>query len=600
MSEDKKRSCDPRGMIWRRCVCAQRTAIGATTPLALALVLVLILGVVDPAVAAITGFSLDGGQAAADGGVILVLTDPIGTIAGNGFEDDNIRIFDEVQGLTLTSTLILDDHDPAIGTNLIGAGSVVSSHYLFFDPDNAGQKDAIGTVTFDEPILGIIRVNTQFTDSNGVLGNPTATYSITNPRLESNDTVTFSGNVLSFDITARNPGDGVRIVTGVNPVPGINICGVGQTTIAGVVTGGQALAAGGEVIQVCDPVGDVGDNNYQSPDVFAFEEQQAVLLQADLILDSMTLILAGETVSSFYVVFDPSTLTTVQATIDFPDTIIGVIVDQQELNDSTFLGNASANYLSPGLLGLESGDTVSILGNQLSIDISANSPGDSVRVILGSASPSLSFNPCMPAETTLSGTVTGGTSFLVGGVFTQLCDPIGSVGNDNFQSNDLFAFEEAQNFPLEADLTTDDGPMGTIVAGTYVSSYYVAFDPSNNADVIGSIQFPGAILGIMTSTSTLNASDTLGNATAIYLNPSLRGLEGGIDVVSVLGDTLSVDLSASSPGDYLRVVIAGTSPPLVPALGPFGLVLASMLCAGLGVWFGDRSRVGRSLQRQRS
>jgi MYXO-CTERM domain-containing protein len=255
------------------------------------------------------------------------------------------------------------------------------------------------------------------------------------------------------------------------------------------------------------------------------------------------------------------------ATVTFPDTIIGVIADEPELLASDFLGDASANYLNPSQRGLEANqDSFSISGSDLMVDFSASTPGDSIRVILGSASPSLSYNICDPQYTTLTGSVTGGSAATAGGQFSELCMPIGSIGNDNLQSNDLFAFRETQYVFLSQPLTIDEPTPTTIPAGTPVTSYYVAFDPSNSKDVVGSVTFPNPILGVMTSTSSLTDSDLLGNSTATYLNPGLRGLEPGVDSVSVAGSTLSVDFSAESPGDYVRVVVVGT-PPTVPAVG---------------------------------
>jgi hypothetical protein len=245
----------------------------------------------------------------------------------------------------------------------------------------------------------------------------------------------------------------------------------------------------------------------------------------------------------------------VEATLTFPDDIIGVITTRNELQASEFLGNASATYLNPGLLGLESTDSVSVDGANLTVDFSANSPGDSIRVILGSASPSFGVNICAPEDTTLSGAVTGGTAASEGGIFQQICDPIGSVGNDNFQSNDLLAFEEAQGVTIASDITLDE-PVDTVVpAGTPVSSYYVSFDPGASRDIVGSVTFPGNIIGILSTVGTLTDTDAeLGNPSALYLNPGLRGLESGDDA-TFSGDTLSVELFAGSPGDYIRVLV---------------------------------------------
>ena len=60
----------------------------------------------------------------------------------------------------------------------------------------------------------------------------------------------------------------------------------------------------------------------------------------------------------------------------------------------------------------------------------------------------------------------------------------------------------------------------------------------------------------MTATATLAASDAhLSWPGTNYLSPSLRGLEPGDDFATIQNSrTVYVDLSALSPGDYIRVV----------------------------------------------
>ena len=435
---------------------------------------------------------LTGGSAMSDGMFELIAAPAI--LGNNPFDDNNVYGFDEVQELTLSANLIMDFASSSLSSNVLGAGSVVSSHYVIFDP--ASSESAEGTVTFDQPVLGIIKSNLRFNETDGLLGNPLTDYAIGNQQLEPADTVTMAGATISFDLTSNSPGDAIRVITGVNPVPGVNVCAEGTETLAGQITGGDAFTNGGQFRQICAPIGDVGDDNFDSFDLFAFEEQQAVELVSDLFLDATTVISAGEFVSSYYVVWDPIPTNRIIATVTFPDTVIGVIADNAQLEDSEFLGNASANYLNPNLLGLESGDDFVIDGSSITIDFAAGSPGDSIRVILGSASPSLSYNICEPQNMTLSGAVTGGAAAADGGTFSQLCEPIGPVGNDNLQSNDLFAFEELINTVLPQDIELDDPSMSTLAAGTLVSTYYVAYDPGTTKDAIGTITFPGDILAL--------------------------------------------------------------------------------------------------------
>ena len=155
--------------------------------------------------------------------------------------------------------------------------------------------------------------------------------------------------------------------------------------------------------------------------------------------------------------------------------------------------------------------------------------------------------------------------------------PANTVGQDNFGSKNLFGFDESQNILLGAPLVMDQG--GPVAAGTQVASHYVFFDPAVSGRVVGTVDFDSDILGIMTSTGLLAASDFLVNTGVNYLNPGLRGLEPG-DTVSFSGRTISLDFSAGSPGDYIRVITA-FSPGAVPEPGSLALVGLALAGAGL-------------------
>ncbi|MEO1575344.1 MAG: hypothetical protein AAFU65_10345, partial [Pseudomonadota bacterium] len=498
---------------------------------------VAVLSVAPLGHAAVSGGAVTGGSSFDNGGTFLLISAPA-VLGNNQFDDDNVRAFDEVQDLTLTENLIMDIASPALPTSILAPGSVVSSHYVIYDP--ATTQTVEGTVTFDEPVLGIMVDNLRFNQTDDLLGNPGTAYDIGSQELEDPDFVTIDGNTITYSLRTGSPGDAIRVLTGVDPLFALNRCEGTDVTLTGTITGGDALTFGGEFVQICPPIGPVGDDNFDSFDLFAFEEQQAVELTEPLALNESESIAAGEVVSSYYVIWDPVPSHVVEANITFPDDIIGVIVTRPELEVSEFLGDASAVYLNPGMLGLEASDSFSFSGPTLTIDFFASSPGDSVRVILGSASVNLGGTPCEPADVTLTGAVTGGAAASEGGTFVQLCDPIGPVGNNNYQANDLFAFEELQNVTLADDLLLNE-PSGTVVpAGTVVSSYYVAYDPAASRDIVGSVTFPRDIFGLATSTDLLNDSDYLGNPTAVYLNPSLRGLEANEDFVTVSGDTLNV------------------------------------------------------------
>ncbi|MGA8143978.1 MAG: PEP-CTERM sorting domain-containing protein [Candidatus Acidiferrales bacterium] len=199
----------------------------------------------------------------------------------------------------------------------------------------------------------------------------------------------------------------------------------------------------------------------------------------------------------------------------------------------------------------------------------------------------------------VGGAVTGGTAQTAGGVFVALTTPLmnlfgtpDSVGNDNFQSPNLFAFNEAQNFTLTAPLVLDSG---SIAAGTIVSSQYVFFDPGPGKRVIGTVDFGSDILAIITRTGTLVTSDFLGASGVNYVNTTNRGLEAG-DSVTLNGPSeILVDVFASSPGDYVRVITAGTTATAtVPE--PSSIVLVGV---GLGASLVGLTRRRRALNSHR-
>src|SRR3954452_13786392 len=106
----------------------------------------------------------------------------------------------------------------------------------------------------------------------------------------------------------------------------------------------------------------------------------------------------------------------------------------------------------------------------------------------------------VPATATIiNGVVTGGSAQSAGGIFVKLtvplANPLGppnSVGDDNFQSPNLFGFDEDQNILLTAPLTLDVGT-SPIPAGTTVASHYIFFDPGPTLHMIGTVNFDSTV-----------------------------------------------------------------------------------------------------------
>ena len=190
--------------------------------------------------------------------------------------------------------------------------------------------------------------------------------------------------------------------------------------------------------------------------------------------------------------------------------------------------------------------------------------------------------------TIISGEVTGGTARTAGGTFVKLSLPLSnlfgppdSVGNNNFQSPDLFGFDEDQNIFLTAPLVTDVG-VNPIPAGSTVASHYIFFDPGPTQNIIGTVDFDSDILAVLTDTVDLTNSDFLAATGVNYLDPSLRGLEAG-DSVTIIGPRqIRFATTANSPGDYVRVLTA-FSPAAVTAPEPGSIAFFSTGLAALGL-----------------
>jgi len=166
----------------------------------------------------------------------------------------------------------------------------------------------------------------------------------------------------------------------------------------------------------------------------------------------------------------------------------------------------------------------------------------------------------VPVTATVTGGAVVGESTSPRGVFIKLSVPLrnpfgpaNSVGQDTFESPNLYAFDEDQNIHLKADLAADVG-QHLIPAGKVVASHYVFFDPGPGTEIFGVVDFDSRVLAIITGTDTLAASDFLANTGVHYLSPSARGLEPGDYVTISDTNQITFHTVASSPGDYVRVL----------------------------------------------
>ena len=144
--------------------------------------------------------------AAIVGGTVTKIAPPSNT--GNDNQQVNELLgFDELQHVVLTSDLFVDKP-----SGIIPAGTVVSSHYIIYDP--LGTTSITGNVIMDQDVVGAI-YNTNTLNNSDYLGLPITNY--LNPSLrgyEAGDTATIEDpNRVSFDLSAGSPGDYARIIT---------------------------------------------------------------------------------------------------------------------------------------------------------------------------------------------------------------------------------------------------------------------------------------------------------------------------------------------------------------------------------------------------
>lgn len=164
----------------------------------------------------------------------------------------------------------------------------------------------------------------------------------------------------------------------------------------------------------------------------------------------------------------------------------------------------------------------------------------------------------------------------------QIIGAPGDVSDDAAFNFGMQGFNEQQSFTLLAPLPVDGG---SIAAGTIVDSHMIFLNtgPGNsgtsNAHRNVTWTFAGAVLGVMSDVGgTLEAASSgfLGAGGTIY--PAAfpnRGLESN-DSLSVFGNTVTVSMFVTEPGDWIRVVTA-TVPEPTSALVFSGLLGIAVL-----------------------
>lgn len=198
----------------------------------LASLVVPVLGIGPLATAAVVGTT----------GAVVQYSDsqvPSDIATGDWENNTQIREFPEVQNFTLpaggvTADVTVPGTSPSstsqnLSTGVIPAGTVVDSYFLHFDPvGEPNPADTLsGSITFNEPVLGLIALSQTQDDSEPILGLPGVTYAdgkYHGMELEpgsgasgTNDVLTLSADryTVSFTMSAGENADELRIVTAV-------------------------------------------------------------------------------------------------------------------------------------------------------------------------------------------------------------------------------------------------------------------------------------------------------------------------------------------------------------------------------------------------
>jgi hypothetical protein len=156
------------------------------------------------------------------------------------------------------------------------------------------------------------------------------------------------------------------------------------------IIGGGVTSGGGAFVKLTapfldsDPDNTVGYNNFDTLDLYAFDEAQNIAITDTVYVNVGTNPTAGQTVASHYVFFDPGPLRYQAGYVDFDADIFGIITKSAQLADSDYLANTGVTYLGDSLRGLEAGDYVQIdpsNSSRLLVSWRAGSPGDYIRVL---------------------------------------------------------------------------------------------------------------------------------------------------------------------------------------------------------------------------
>lgn len=158
----------------------------------------------------------------------------------------------------------------------------------------------------------------------------------------------------------------------------------GARVLEGAIT---AQDGAGRFVLFAEPPLAVGQDMFDSPDLIAFDEAQAVLLETTLFLDVGAPIPAGTIVALHSVVFD-GTGGRQRGWVRFAGPILGLATSDAALAATDALAGVGVLYLGDVMRGLEPGDRAWIDPGdptRLWVDWAGSSPGDHLRAFTEAA-----------------------------------------------------------------------------------------------------------------------------------------------------------------------------------------------------------------------
>ena len=162
-------------------------------------------------------------------------------ISTDQFESNTLTyIFAEKQNVLLTADLRVNRALPAnfnglqVADTVIPAGTLVSSYYIHQDIIGVGSIRLEGSVTFAQPILGLI-YQYGYMASDPILSSAGTVYGI-DRQLEEPDTISWAGNTLTTSWNTTTGSDNMRVIIAAL----VNVSG--RITLQSVVNSIQQIA----------------------------------------------------------------------------------------------------------------------------------------------------------------------------------------------------------------------------------------------------------------------------------------------------------------------------------------------------------------------